>query len=1688
MSAATQRVRVSKQSIIYNAASAVAKQSAIAIQQHTIALDTQTNTFNGIEKEFIIFTQTLVLDSITVEDIKKLQELLKPLLNNIILRNDPKSFTIKPAKLDYESMPSETHIEHEVYNIFKIPADRDKLDKHKYGKFLIFMITESLKINKEFANANDTNDTNNVDILTVHLMDHITTEDNNAIQELKKKYETLYPKLKMEAKSTPLQAYFPDFYKDIINKQNKKKLYEDTEKQYGFGDITTQDDKGFIGNLKKRIGGLQKCSTDPKEKAKNVDKPDESFYNEEYEKENSILQKVWTPTPNNPTEAKAKIEELCTNIKWGKKQFYYHKNQKFTNEPREFTKFHEFIIGTPGELEFVKTFLPVDCFNQDGTLKDIDTLKHILIDIATNSDRSNIHKQYIFGIGNDVEVFSKMKQFYNIYSMNSSYTLLKNKDTDEPYNKSMHYNCHPLVNWTIFLNMLYAKCATYNTKIPFPIRFILPGSYIPYIIDPEDIYSKYTLSATTENTIFYDTYPIIFDIDTNNEISLEFIGFLNIKYIINNTKGQNTYNNKRFFICKHTKTKIKTQSKDRILGIIPPYIILSPWFQYINNYALTPRLAITYQEIKDFIKYARQGKIFIYLYKAHVYLDDLKKQKNPLYKKILFIRQTKLSDGDEQKYNVILLTPDTYLLQLWSKPPDKDTIRMKLSAESGEYYETFTTTPAYQTHQGGNKSLVNNINIKKSTHIDLYDDKLSNGIFKTYYKLRYLLYKINKTNKQFEQIKLKRKHLTNAICILYKYILVSDNEILLGIPYKFENLNKYLITKYTPILYRYFFYNEIFIEFNIFKNINKNDNILSIGSYHNNNIIAPIEFLKYNNYKINNIKCIICDVTYFINNAQQDNIKLYLEHLKNIYDINLIYFTDKIENLLNIDLQNVNNYTLIIYNMYNTHNHFFIYSDFYNVINMFIGMMMCLKYTKINGICIINLGSVAYKQSADIYLILKEYFEESYLYYPELSNLIKDNIVFGIFKDFKGIQQSEYDKLMDILFELLKLYPDNMHQSFNIYDKDDREYFNITKPIDENESKRSPYITGFLPNNTDYTEIIEFNNLLYQRKLMFLQKITNILQDKDETYKSIKLPTKDQILSSIIYCRKYDIPIFDKLNITKQNTIITENILSDLYGFKKPILFKFITPYQTHIVNKIIFNPKFKYIKSKKTSKTNKYSSSVSTSLLTNKRIYNLTYKFNKKNLYKQTSTSFLNNSFITKKHTKKQIKNHIKTHITKSSKNISISSNVLKYSKITLVDALFQSNNALIQVERLIDVRKDYTKENPSEIYDKLKNELHYYKNESPHINKSKYSNVNYLCVKVQQLISDNNITLDWIKMYEIIIKCNLIPINRKGIFKSLHIGDTSGSFINCINNYIHNKTSYNAFEWTSQFLKPKGEFSKDFITKYTSNSNMYKLINQHRESWDWGIDDTGDITNIENIKYYAKIAKQMDINLMTSDNILPQNDPKALQVAYASYVAILYALPINGTLLYKILSPIDIPLMWNLIYITYTNFKEMYFFKPVQNSRSREFYIIAKGYLGINQTILDKLLNLVKKVNNDKSTSTKKHNNTNDDDDDYNANTDDNAVNNDDYDDDDGEFNKETYDLFNDTYPEEFVTEVQNICEHLSSNYVESIERIIYYVDNIDNLGDEYKKHIKSYITEKNDEWISEYKPEQLYKKFIL
>jgi len=63
-----------------------------------------------------------------------------------------------------------------------------------------------------------------------------------------------------------------------------------------------------------------------------------------------------------------------------------------------------------------------------------------------------------------------------------------------------------------------------------------------------------------------------------------------------------------------------------------------------------------------------------------------------------------------------------------------------------------------------------------------------------------------------------------------------------------------------------------------------------------------------------------------------------------------------------------------------------------------------------------------------------------------------------------------------------------------------------------------------------------------------------------------------------------------------------------------------------------------------------------------------------------------------------------------------------------------------------------------------------------------------------------------------------------------------------------------------------------------------------------------------------------------------------------------------------------------------------------------------------------------------------------------------------------------------------------MKTIYEKLAANYVNSIERIIYYVDNKELIGKDYVKHIKNYIEEKNEDWIRKYKIKRLERNKIL
>jgi hypothetical protein len=1544
--------------------------------------------------------------------------------------------------------------------VFNLP-DRNT---DQYLNFLKFMNTEIEGLYKSFeANEGHT--------IESHLFDNglsqESQESKNILDNYKKEYQEIYSnqlkilnetlnetlneqsKLKQNAFQNNNGEYYPYFKKDMMSK-SRRLQFEKIEKELDIKKpIQDQNDIEFLGTIVKRLEGLLNCYLINKEDTKypknieyykkellreinqlldllNIDyisyQNNNNITFEKYINENILKIKAAIVNKDKPIDAKTTVKEHCKLISRSPEDldFIESLNTKTHEElDIEIDKFKKFIDNNPIEKAFLRTFLNSECFTETNDI-NWENIKTKII----SGDRT--HRQMLFGFTKDIKKYSDFKSFYEYHSTGNIIDLDENDSN----------NCNYLVIWSIFMNFYYNRCSITNDDIDIPIRFNLPTNKRK-IKANESINTSYKYNMRIPAMPEYT--KDIFKTD-----NLQFIGFISIKcYHETNEEEHKIYNNnpielyngkfKIWYLFLFKKNKNNKEGEKYMNYMTGKYVdvpIFTHKLQFVYNGSLFARDSITYEEIK-FFKNKSETNHNQDIPQLHIYMTKLDNETLFISPKqgLQDLKHLKVLGLEEVKMNISDKSDISYITERYVS------------------FEPITPiTNVVVQHNGGNNKL--DLSLKYTKNINIYsNDFNSSNIYSSYINLTNKIYDIDDT----KGLKLTFEYNKT----LYKYILVSPKDLLYL--YTIENNVFFkIIPKYNPISAKFFHYNEIFINYNILNNINKYISILNIGG------ITPIELLKYKNYKIKIIK----NINTFKLSDYQINV---LNIIKNIYNIDTISIktNNKLYSLPNLYPELYGTFNLNIYSNNIIDKVFHIFDSFYNIINIYIGALIGLKYTALDGTFIINLNDVATKAYADIYLILKQYFKESYLYYPEITNMVKRSGVFGIFKGFKGIPKNELEILENIFEKLKKEYPNNMIQDFNIYDKELRKTFNITKPI-EPIGKRYKYIDGFLniKKNTKeyentYREIIEFNDTTYFNRFNYVKKLlyiyeNNIIENK---------PSNEQIISSIIYCRKYNIPFNDKYTENKLNNITGKTILNDMYGLQEPILAKFKTPFQTYITNKIILNPKLKYNnKSKSNSHTHSHSifktsySSHSSRTKRNTKIQQNKYKHKRTKKQDSIGYSFFNNIFKSKSTSSKtkstKSSKSSKSSYTPNSKTRTRTNSLFKRQNLSLDDALFDSNNSIVQVGRIIDSRKDFTKANPNEDYDNFKEQFRYYKTKG----KDKQNNLNLV---VQNILGDNSISQAWLKMYEIISECGIVPLNKSGTFKSFHYCEAPGTFINCLNNYVYTKSKFDKFEWMAQSLHPRLAKIKD----------AYGIIKRHPKNWDWGKDGTGDITNPDNIIHYSKIIKLFNMDtphnkpynkphttsnntpfLITADAGLEPEDPKYKMVAYSSYVAILYTLPIHGTMIYKIKdTPLDLPLIWNLIYITYTNFKEMYLFKPVQNSQSREFYIIAKEYLGTNSKVLEYL---IKQIDN---------------------------------------FNKTTYeppntDLFDDMYPEEFVVQMKTIYEKLAANYVNSIERIIYYVDNKELIGTDYTKHIKNYIEEKNEDWIRKYKIKRLERNKIL
>jgi hypothetical protein len=376
----------------------------------------------------------------------------------------------------------------------------------------------------------------------------------------------------------------------------------------------------------------------------------------------------------------------------------------------------------------------------------------------------------------------------------------------------------------------------------------------------------------------------------------------------------------------------------------------------------------------------------------------------------------------------------------------------------------------------------------------------------------------------------------------------------------------------------------------------------------------------------------------------------------------------------------------------------------------------------------------------------------------------------------------------------------------------------------------------------------------------------------------------------------------------------------------------------------------------------------------------------------------------------------------------------MFQYSKqpIKMGIKLESSNQYLLeQVLRMDEVSRMFNNHIP-ESYNIFKNKLAEYENELNNLL------VNEFNIGVPINKGNTKISLTpsraWLKLYEILEITGIIP-KLANEYSVLSLCDSSGDCVLALNHYIKTKTKIQKFNWAAQtYNSHSGEhIDKD---NYSNIDDNYQLIKKYNHKWDFGPTDDGDITIPDNITYYGRVYKDMNLLIADCGNATT-GDMVSSKFMYSQLLFILNNLPEGQDFIIKYYIPfIHYPAHLSLFYIIYQSFAEISFYKPLQNTWSHDFYLIGKNY---RNKLNEKQLNLLFDILND-----------------YNP-----------------------YKTpVRSAYPKSFIKQLEKVIKDSVDRYVFYIHRYIYYLDLLENDKKPDMTIVKEQIHNRNAEWIKKFK----------
>ncbi len=245
-------------------------------------------------------------------------------------------------------------------------------------------------------------------------------------------------------------------------------------------------------------------------------------------------------------------------------------------------------------------------------------------------------------------------------------------------------------------------------------------------------------------------------------------------------------------------------------------------------------------------------------------------------------------------------------------------------------------------------------------------------------------------------------------------------------------------------------------------------------------------------------------------------------------------------------------------------------------------------------------------------------------------------------------------------------------------------------------------------------------------------------------------------------------------------------------------------------------------------------------------------------------------------------------------------------------------------------------------------------------------------------------NVSNAFCKLWEILHTVdNLIPIKqttKNNQTKIFFVAEAPGQWIYASNMYFQNQLkksnqsskSKPSLEWRANSLNPKNQAN---IQKYGKDifDDQYGFMKKYPDKWLFGVDDTGDITNSQNQKWFRQYAKEFGpIDLVTGDGGIIGDNPLIFQkLDYAQVCMVASLSSLGGSCIIKHFLPYvrrapisyyGYGLFINYLYLYHNMFDEFNMVKPLtSNPDSGEFYVVCKGFKGVSEEMYEKMLEVL-------------------------------------------------------------------------------------------------------------------------------